>query len=134
MEITSPEKFARWFNDKYQGAYRKIDDEDVRDLTTCGLIGRYRYYSLSRDGETIRGILEYEHMREKRSAQPTLEDKQEPPKCKRCEQPLHPEPERKRGRPREYCRSCESLRNIERNRKWRKRKRRLENRGPSGND
>ena len=78
MEITSPDKFAVWFDNKYQGAYRKMNTEDVRDMTTCGLIGRYRYYSLSQDGETVRGILEYEHMREKRSAQPTPEDKQEP--------------------------------------------------------
>ena len=125
MEITSPDEFAEWFNNKYQGAYRKINTEDVRDMTTCGLIGRYRYYSLSQDGETVRGILEYEQLREKRSAKPTLEDKQEPLKCKSCKQPLPPEPESKKGRPKEYCISCESFRNKERYDRWRKRKKKF---------
>ena len=132
MEIISPEQFAVWFNDKYQGAYRKISADDARDMTACGLIGRHRYYSLSQDGEMVRGILEYEQMREKRSARPTLEGKQEPPKCKRCAQPLPLEPEIKRGRPKEYCPVCESFRNKERNRRWRKRKKRVLVKSTSG--
>ncbi len=132
MEIASPEKFAVWFNDKYQDAYRKINAEDVRDMTTCGLIGRYRYYSLSQDGETVRGILQYEQVREKRSAQPTLEEKQEPPKCNMCGELLPQQPEGKKGRPREYCSGCESSRNKERYRRCRKRKKGLFAKSSSG--
>ena len=61
MIITSPEKFAVLFNEKYPGTYRKITTQDVRDMTTCGLIGRYGFY-LRVDLETIRGILEYEQL------------------------------------------------------------------------
>ena len=125
MYINSPEKFADWFNGKYPGVHRWITTEDVNDMTVCELIGRYRYYSKSLDGETIRGILQYEQLRKKRSTQPTLEDKQELPKCKRCKQPLPPESERKRGRPKEYCPGCEPFRNTERYRRWRKHKKRI---------
>ena len=124
MFDTSSGKFAALFNEKYPGAYRKVTAQDVRDMTTCCLIGRYGFY-LRDDLELVRGVLQYEQMREKRSAQPTLEDSQEPPKCKRCKQSLRPEPEGKRGRLREYCPSCEPFRNTERYRKWRKRKERL---------
>ncbi|MFC2068094.1 hypothetical protein ACFLTP_03675 [Chloroflexota bacterium] len=75
MHSTSPKEFACWFNTKYPGTYRQITTEDVRDITICGLIGRYRYYILSQDGEIVRGILEYEQMRETQSAKPTQEDK-----------------------------------------------------------
>ena len=119
MEITSPEKFATWFNGKYQGAYRKISAEDVRDLTTCGLIGRYRYYSLSRDGETVRGILQYGQMREGRPTQ-EVHDEAEPPKCKMCGRSLPVEPEDKSGRPKEYCAGCELFRDKERKKKSRR--------------
>ena len=132
MEIISQEQFAGWFNDKYPGAHRWITTQDVNDMTVCGLIGRYRYYSLSREGETVRGILAYEQMREKRSVKPILEDKQEPSKCKRCKQPLPPEPRGKKGRPREYCPGCESFRNKERYRRWRERKKRILVKRPSG--
>ena len=114
MEITSPEKFAVWFNDKYQGAYRKINAEDVRDLTTCGLIGRYRYYSESQDGEIIRGILQYEQIRDRRSEQESDEDVLDIPKCKLCGEPLPIETEDKIGRPKEYCPKCSPLRDRER--------------------
>ena len=124
MEITSPEKLAVWFNDRYQGAYRKIDAEDAREMTACGLICRYRYYSTSQDGETVRGILQYEQMREKRSAQQeSAEDKLELLECKMCKQPLPPEPENKAGRRKEYCSECESFRNKERQKKLRRRRR-----------
>ena len=127
----SPEKFAALFNEKYPGTYRQVTAQDVRDMTICCLIGRYECY-LKDDLEFIRGMLQYEQLREKRYARPTLEAKQEPPKCKRCAQPLPLEPEIKRGRPKEYCSICESLRNIERNRKWRKRKKRLSAKDSSG--
>jgi len=60
MEIISQEQFAGWFNEKYPGVHRRITTEDVIDMTVCGLIGRYRYYRLSQDGENVRGILAYE--------------------------------------------------------------------------
>ncbi|MFC1894058.1 hypothetical protein ACFLYR_08635 [Chloroflexota bacterium] len=97
MFVNSPKKFAAWFNEKYIGAYRRITTEDVREMTVCGLIGRYRYYSPPQDGETIRGILQYEQLREKRSEQGFAEDKFESPECKMCGQPLFPDPESKTG-------------------------------------
>ena len=124
MFINSPGNFAAWFNEKYPGAYRATTAEDVRDMTTCGLIGRYRSYSKSQDGETVRGILQYEQMREQRSAQQkSVKDKLEPSKCKRCEQPLPPESDIKTGRHKEYCPGCESFRNKERQEKLRRRRR-----------
>ena len=72
--ITRPEAVVTYFNEKYPGAYRQITAEDVEDMTTSGLIGRYRYYSTSQDGETIRGLLQYEQLREKRSTQKPTED------------------------------------------------------------
>jgi len=122
---SNPNRFAAWFNMTYQGAHRRITTEDVEDMTTCGLIGRYRYYSTSQDGEIIRGILQYEQLREKRSTQEATDDKEEPPSCKLCGEPLPPQCVGKRGRPRQYCPSCQSYRATERYRRWRKRKRRL---------
>lgn len=66
MFNTSPEKFAALFNEKYSGAYRQITAQDVRAMTTCGLIGRYDVY-FQDDLELIRGLLQYEQLREKRS-------------------------------------------------------------------
>ncbi|MFC2042353.1 hypothetical protein ACFLTV_02515 [Chloroflexota bacterium] len=105
---------------KYPGAYRQITGNDVEDMTISGLIGRYRYYSESLDGEIIRGILQYEQLREKRPAIQTTKDKLGPPTCKICEQPLPPEPENKTGRPKAYCSACETLRNQERKKKSRR--------------
>jgi hypothetical protein len=39
--ITSPEKFADFFNAKVPGAHRQITVDDVRDMVTCGLIGKF---------------------------------------------------------------------------------------------
>ena len=122
---SNPEKFATWFNMKFPGAYRSITKDDIIDLTECGLIHRYGHFSLSQDLETIRAILQYEKLWEKRSERESAEDKLEPPKCKKCKQPLPPKFEGKKGRPKEYCHSCESSRNAERYRSWRKRKKRL---------
>ena len=72
--LTSPDKFASSFNDTIPGAYRRITALDVLNMKSCGLIGRSSYYGRA-DLETIRCILLYEQMREKRSAQPTLEEK-----------------------------------------------------------
>jgi len=90
-------------------------------MTTCCLIGRYDFY-LRDDLELVRGVLQYEQMRETRSAKPTPEENQEPPKCKICKQPLSPEPGNKAGRPREYCFDCELLRNRDRQKKLRQRR------------
>ncbi len=123
MFITSPWKFAAWFNEKYIGAYRQITTEDVEEMTVCGLICRYRSYSLSQDSETIRGILQYEQLREKRSEQESTEDKLELLKCKMCGQLLPIEPEDKSGRPKEYCSGCELFRSKERKKKSRHQRR-----------
>ena len=133
--ITSPEKFAASFNQKFPGAYRLITAEDVNDMTECGLIGRYGFYlkkvDLSErygfnkqdDLETIRGILQYEQLRENRPVPPALEDEPEPPKCKKCDKPLPVKPRDKKGRLREYCSECELLRNRDRQRKLSDRRR-----------
>lgn len=121
MYITSPNKFASLFNEKYPGAYRRVTAEDVRDMATCGLIDRYGFY-LRSELETIRGILQYEHMRERRLTQ-EAHDKEEPPKCKMCRHPLPQESEGKKGRPRDYCPSCDALRNKDRQKRLRRRRR-----------
>jgi len=118
----SPNKFSIWFNEKYTGAYRRISTEDVKDMTDCGLIHLRGYYSGSQDGETIRAVLQYEQLRQKRIHEQAIEDKSEPLKCKRCGQPLPYQQEAKRGRRREYCQQCESSRAKERNRKWRRKR------------
>ena len=105
MFITSPRKFASLFNEKYIGANRQITVEDVICMTSCKLIGRHDYY-LRDDLEIVRGVLEYEQMRERQSAQEYSEDKPEPRKCKMCSQALPLEPEDKSGRPKEYCTHC----------------------------
>jgi hypothetical protein len=64
MFITSPDKFADWFNEKYPGLSRRINSEEINDMTDCGLKRRYGYYSESMDGETLRVVLLYEQMRE----------------------------------------------------------------------
>ena len=120
---SNPSRFAAWFNKTYPGAYRTITVRDVEDMTTCGLICRYRCYSPSQDGATIRGVLQYEQLRAKRSAQEATRDKLELPECKMCGDILPIEPEVKSGRPREYCSGCASLRNNERQKELRKRRR-----------
>jgi len=116
MFITHPEAFADLFNAKIPYARRKITSNDVRLMTKCNLIYKYGFY-MQDDLETIRGILEYEQLRENRPLAPTSEEKQEPPKCKKCNQPLPVEPEGKIGRPRKYCLTCEPFRNRDRQRK-----------------
>ena len=115
------ERFATLFNAKLPGAYRQITVQDIRDMTECGLIRRYGYYIHS-DLETVRAVLQYEQILEKRMKKPPEEDKLESPCCKMCGQPLPTQPEGKKGRPREYCSKCESLRRRDRYRKWRTRR------------
>ena len=88
MLTASPEKFAAWFNMKYPGVHRLITGRDIKDMTTCGLIGHRQYYSQSEDGETIRALLQYEQLRQKRIQERSKEEKSEPLKCKRYGQPL----------------------------------------------
>lgn len=120
---TNPEKFANCFNSVVPGAYRKITTQDIRDMTECGLIRCYGGYYSRVDLERVRGILQYEQMREKRSAKSPDNNKQEQPTCKMCGEPLPPKPADKAGRPKEYCSKCELLRVAERCRKWRKQRR-----------
>jgi len=75
--VSSPEKFADWFNSKILNACRKVTADDVRIMTECNLIGRYRFYG-RQDLETIRGILQYEQLRENRPVQQDKEKKPRP--------------------------------------------------------
>lgn len=116
--IASPDKFSTLFNAVVPGAYRSITAQDIRDMTECGLIGRYKYYG-RQDIETVRAILLYEQIRNERSEKACLKDA--PRTCKRCGEPLPSQPDSSRGRPSEYCVNCEPFRGGERNRKWRDR-------------
>lgn len=62
---SSPKKLVKWFNKKIPDASRKITADDVTLMTKCNLIGRYNYF-IRQDFETIRGILLYEQLRQKR--------------------------------------------------------------------
>ncbi len=119
---SNAERFADLFNTKLPGAYRQITVQAIRAMTDCGLIRRYGYYIHS-DLETVRAVLEYEQLLEKRMKKPAVEDKLEPPRCKICGQLLTTKPEGKKGRPREYCQKCEKSRYKERYRRWRARER-----------
>ena len=66
MLTSDPVKFSDWFNATHPGTWRKIDAVDVTAMKSCGLIGLYQYFSQSLDGETVRKILNYENMIEKR--------------------------------------------------------------------
>jgi hypothetical protein len=121
--ITSPDIFAQVFNARVPGAYRRITTNDIRDMVECGLIGRHNYHYES-DLETVRGVLQYEQLREQRLNQKiSTNDKSGPPKCRMCGQPLPIEPESKGGRPKEYCPDCNSLRGGIRQKKVRQRHR-----------
>ena len=118
LPVVSPDKFAEWFNSVVPGAYRKIIAQDIRDLTKCGLIGRYGQYYRA-DLETVRATLLYELLRDERERKACLKDA--PKTCKRCDQPLSSQPNGRRGRPSEYCLDCEPFRGRERYGKWRNR-------------
>ncbi|MBA7634088.1 hypothetical protein ES703_41667 [subsurface metagenome] len=116
---SNAERFADLFNAKLPGAYRQITVQDIRAMTDCGLIRRYGYYIHS-DLITVMALLQYERSIEKRMKPP--EDKPQILCCKLCGEPLPTKPEGKKGRPREYCSKCESLRRKDRYRKWRTRR------------
>ena len=86
MFSTNYEKFAALFNKKFPRAYRRITTDDVEAMTKCRLIGRYCAYFRG-DLELVRGLLQYEQIK-RRISQSSIEDKAEPPKCKRCGRPL----------------------------------------------
>ena len=116
--IVRPEEFAKWFTKAIPGAHRQITTQDVRDMTTCGLIGRYGYY-IHLDIETVRAILQYEKLRQNRQKRDELRDSEGIMHCRRCGVALS-KPDGKCGRPREYCTDCESSRTTKRYQKWRK--------------
>jgi len=125
MITSGPKKFVEWFNEKYPGAYRRIGEEDVKDMTVGGLIHRHGYYGGLLDGEIVRAVLQYEQRRESRSLQ--QEQVEKALTCKICGQPLPETPERKTGRPREYCSDCEPQRIRQRQKSLRHRRRQLVN-------
>jgi hypothetical protein len=131
MLITSPEAFVEWFTLEVSGAYRILTVQDAKDMTECGLIGRYGFYG-RQDSETVRGILQYEQLRQKRIKEQSIEDKFEPLKCKSCGQPLAIPLQNKRGRHKEYCLICEPRRVRERYKKWRMKRQTAIQRIPSG--
>jgi hypothetical protein len=114
--IVKSEDFAEWFNKAIPGAYRSITAQDVRDMTTCGLIGCYGYY-MQLDLETVRAILQYEQLRQNRQKRNEIRDDDGVIHCQRCGAVL--DRPKGKGRPREYCTACESSRSTMRNRKWR---------------
>jgi len=116
--ITSPSKFADFFNTKVIGAYRQITADDVRDMTTCGLIGKHGGWYLQLDLETVRAILQYEQLRENREKRDEIRDEERVLHCRRCGVVLD-RPDGKKGRRREYCDACQSSRSTMRGRKWR---------------
>ncbi len=59
--VADPAKFAARFNSRVPGAHRPVTDDDIRDMTVCGLIGRRGFFERS-DIETVRGVLRYEKM------------------------------------------------------------------------
>ena len=119
QQITRPDKFADFFNAKVPGAYRQITVDDVRDMVTCGLIGKFDCF-LNLDIETVRAILQYEQLRQNRQKRADIRDDDGVIYCRGCGVALTKD-KAKRGRPREYCSGCESSRSTMRGRKWRRR-------------
>jgi len=115
--IVKPEDFVAWFNKAIPGAYRNITAQDVRDMTTCGLIGRYGYY-IQLDIQTVRAILQYEQLRQNRQKRDEIKDDDGMIHCRRCAVVLA-KPNGKRGRPNEYCDKCQPFRGRDRYLKWR---------------
>jgi len=119
--VTSPEKFAEWFNAKVLGSYRQISADDIRDITNCGLIGKYSGWYIQLDIETVRAVLQYEQLRQNRQKRDDIRDSDGSIHCRRCGVVLT-KPDGKRGRSREYCTAYESSRSTMRYRKWRRKK------------
>lgn len=117
MQLTNPQKFADFFNAKVPGAYRKVSSDDIRDMTTCGLIRRYDYY-IHLDIETVRCILLYEQLQQNRQKRDKIRDDDGVIHCRRCGVALA-RPKAERGRPSEFCDKCQPFRGRDRYLKWR---------------
>ena len=63
--VSDPITFANRFNAAVPGSHRLVTPDDVRELAYCGLIGRHGFFDRS-DLQTVRGILQYEKVRETR--------------------------------------------------------------------
>lgn len=119
--IVAPVKFAEWFNSAMPGAYGKVSIDDISDMASCGLIGRYGFYGRA-DLETVRAILQYEKLHQNRMERLTDSALLAVRRCKLCGNVLPAAPSTKHGRKREYCATCESLRAKKRYQKWRDRR------------
>ena len=118
---TSPDRFAREFNEVVPGVYRRITTQDILDMTACGLIGKYDCYPHN-DIETVRAILRYEELRQKRIEKQPPNSMSDIRTCRLCGTILPANPIGKYGRPKEYCASCEPARSKTRYQKWRARR------------
>jgi hypothetical protein len=83
MFIINPDIFAKWFKSEVSNANREITAQDVRELTECGLIGRYKFYT-RQDLETVRGILQYEQLLKNRQKRNEIKDAEGEIHCRRC--------------------------------------------------
>jgi hypothetical protein len=63
--MSDPVKFASRFNAAVPGSHRAVTPDDIRALAHCGLIGRHGFFDRT-DMETVRGILQYEKVRNTR--------------------------------------------------------------------
>ena len=115
---TRPDRFADEVNANLLGAHRQITVVDVRDMVTCGLIGKFDCF-LNLDIETVRAVLQYELLCQNRQKRDEIKDSEGMMHCRGCGAALG-EPDGKRGRPKEYCDACESSRPTMRGRKWRR--------------
>ena len=117
--IVKPEDFVAWLAKAIPGAYRSITAQDIQDMTTCGLIGKYGYYG-NLDLEMVRCILLYERLKQAREKKNEIRDKNGSIHCRRCGAVLA-KPDGRKGRPNEFCDKCQPFRGRERYRKWRRR-------------
>ena len=60
--MSDPVKFASRYNAAVPGSHRAVTPDDIRVLAHCGLIGRHGFFDRT-DLETVRGILQYEKVR-----------------------------------------------------------------------
>ena len=117
QEKTNPDKFAVKFNSVMPEACRTVTTQDVLDMTECGLLKRHGYF-IWQDLETVRGILQYEQLQQNRQKRDEIRDSDSAIQCRRCGSLLTAQPDGKKGRPREYCPSCEPFRARERHKAW----------------
>lgn len=121
-QLQALENSQFFFDSRVPGAHRPVDITDVIDMIECGLIRRYGYF-IRGDLETIRAILQYERLCNKRSQKSQTKEPKDAQQCKMYGVPLPLQVEGKPGRPKVYFDSCDPLRSSKRNRKWRRRQR-----------